>query len=132
MSALEMADPMYDVILWNVLGARCPGISVMEPKGGNHGCKPKELVMAMETRAGKMRRSKSLQAIAMETSVSELKDLQNKEETLAECRKLAATSGIRRSGRGCLYCLILIDNVLLSFLHPSLLNYCSLVGVKSK
>ena len=99
-SALEMANPMYDVILGNVPGARCPGISVMEPKGRNHGFKSKEVVMAGETRAGKMRRSKSLQAIDIGTSVSELKDLQNKDETLVECRKLAATGEIRRSGRG--------------------------------
>ena len=85
-SALEMVNPMYDVILGNVPGARCPGISVMEPKGVNHGSKSKEVVMAVETRMG--------------TSVSELKDLQNKDETLVECRKLAATGRIGRSGRG--------------------------------
>ena len=102
-SAMEMVNPMYDVILGNVPGARCPGISVMEPKGVNHGIKskkPKKVVMAVETRAGKMRRSKSFQAIDMGTSVSELKDLQNKDKTLAECRKLPATGEIRRSGRG--------------------------------
>ena len=99
-SAMEMANPMYDVILGNVPGARCPGISVMEPEGVNHGFKSKEVVMAVETRARKMRRSKSLQAIDMGTSVSELKDLQNKDETLVECRMLAATGEIRRSGRG--------------------------------
>ena len=58
----------------------------MEPKGVNHGFKSKEVVMAVGNRAGKMRRSKSSQAIDMGTSVSELKDLQNKDkdETLVE------------------------------------------------
>ena len=101
-SALEMANPMCDVILGYIPGVRCPGISVMEPKPANHECKSQEDVMAVETRARKMRRTKPLTtspAIDTDISVTELKDLQEKDETLTECRKLAATGEDRRSGK---------------------------------
>ena len=58
--------------------------------------------MAVETRAGKMRRTKPLitsPAIDTEISVKELKDLQAKDESLAVCRKLAETGETRITGK---------------------------------
>ncbi|GFO21899.1 gypsy retrotransposon integrase-like protein 1 [Plakobranchus ocellatus] len=102
-SALEMANPMYDVILGNIPGAKCPGISLPEPKPESKEiCKPQEDVMAVETRAGKMRRTKPLMTsppIDNAISVSGLKRLQKQDESLALCRKLADTGETRTSGK---------------------------------
>ncbi|GFO19245.1 reverse transcriptase [Plakobranchus ocellatus] len=102
-SALEMANPMYDVILGNIPGAKCPGISLPEPKPeSNEIYKPQEEVMAVETRAGKMRRTKPLMTsppIDNAISVSILKRLQKQDESLALCRKLADTGETRTSGK---------------------------------
>ncbi|GFO35039.1 Zinc finger protein [Plakobranchus ocellatus] len=80
-----MANPMYDVILGNIPGAKCPGISLPEPKPESKEiCKPQEDVMAVETRAGKMRRTKPLMtspSIDNALSGSELKRLQKQDES---------------------------------------------------
>ncbi|GFR83119.1 hypothetical protein ElyMa_000642700 [Elysia marginata] len=64
---------------------------------------PQEVVMAVETRAKKTRRTKSLitlPAIACKISVSRLKELQQHGTSLAVCRKLADTGETRTSGEG--------------------------------
>ncbi|GFR86468.1 reverse transcriptase [Elysia marginata] len=103
-SALEMANPMYDVNLGNIPDVKCPGISVPEPiPEVNDKHKPQEVVTAVETRAGKTRRTKSpitLPAIACRISVSKLKELQQHDKSLAVCRKLADTGETRTSGKG--------------------------------
>ncbi|GFR81295.1 hypothetical protein ElyMa_002337300 [Elysia marginata] len=103
-SALETANPMYDVILGNIPGVKCPGISVPEPipeVKDKH--KPQEVVMTVETRTGKTRRTKSpitLPAIACRISVGELKELQQHDTSLAVCRKLADMGETCTSGKG--------------------------------
>ncbi|GFO50194.1 gypsy retrotransposon integrase-like protein 1 [Plakobranchus ocellatus] len=102
-SALEMANPMYDVILGNIPGAKCPGISLPEPPPENKEIyKPQEDVMAVETRAGKMRRTKPLLTsppIDNVISIIELKNVQEQDEPLAICRKLADTGETRTSDK---------------------------------
>ncbi|GFO16143.1 hypothetical protein PoB_004264800 [Plakobranchus ocellatus] len=101
-----MADPMYDVdvILGNIPDAKCPGSSQPESRPENKEmCKPQEDDMAVETWAGKMRRTKPMITSPSvdhnAISVNELRNLQEQDKSLALCRKLADTGETRTSGK---------------------------------
>lgn len=89
-SAMELDNALYDVIIGNIPGAKCPGMSVRE-------------VNAVETRDMAKRKSpKPLSTpIASDINVTatEFGEKQKNDETLAKCISLARTGEVRQTGR---------------------------------
>ena len=88
--AAEMDTPLYDVIVGNIPGARCPGIDVNEE------------VSAVETRGTKGRKLKPLltpSALDIDVTMKDLITKQMDDPTLGQCRRLAESGEIKRTGR---------------------------------
>ena len=95
--AVEMESPLYDVILGNIPGARCPGLVIDSPTSEGQ-----ENAMAVETRGSKGRKVKNLRtpsASDSDITVKELIELQLADPTLEACRKMATTGDERTTGR---------------------------------
>lgn len=89
-TAVEMDTPLYDVIVGNVPGAKCPGLHAEE-------------LMAMETRSAKERKTKPLSVpptiAGKDINPGDLIKMQNEDENLQTCRQQAKTGEVRCSGK---------------------------------
>ena len=87
---VEMQSPIYDVILGNIPGAKCPGIALHEES------------MAVETRNQSQKSRKALltpAAANMGVTVVELIEKQQNDSSLERCRRWAQSGAIRLSGK---------------------------------
>ncbi|GFO40116.1 gypsy retrotransposon integrase-like protein 1 [Plakobranchus ocellatus] len=87
---VEMKSPLYDVILGNIPGAKCPGIAQQYE------------TMAVETRNKKGHNMKSLltpTAVDTGITVDTIREKQKDDVSLEDCRKRAETGEIKHTGR---------------------------------
>ncbi|GFO26992.1 Zinc finger protein [Plakobranchus ocellatus] len=86
---VEMKSPLYDVILGNIPGAKCPGIAQQHE------------TMAVETRSKKGHNMKSLlipTAVDTGITVDTIREKQKDDVPLEDCRKRAETGEIKHTG----------------------------------
>ena len=111
-SVVEMSNPLYDVILGNIQGAKCPGtpinteqaVDVQEyiQEANNEAQTGTEEILAVQTRAQSEKKTSPLKTpSSIETGVGlkELKQRQLADETLTAVRESAETGKVLRSGK---------------------------------